>query len=129
VANVTTMEGMFRDASSFNQPLEQWNVTNVTTMYGMFSYASAFCNNAEGFAHPLWARGEVGDQSLYLERWKILYKEAKRFKAVVIGEHARADRPKTDGSAAGVAVGAVAQVLTMRGLAEEIESFLLCCRG
>jgi hypothetical protein len=46
------------------------------------------------------------------------------FKAVVVGEHVRADREKTDGSAAGVAVGAIAQVLTSEYLAAEILAFL-----
>jgi len=42
VGNVTTMEFMFYEASAFNQPLEQWNVGNVTTMEFMFYEASAF---------------------------------------------------------------------------------------
>jgi hypothetical protein len=46
------------------------------------------------------------------------------FRAVVMGENKRADRKKTDGSAAGVAVGVVAQVLTIPGLAGDIEGFL-----
>jgi len=54
-----------------------------------------------------------------------MYKEAKRFNALVLGEHKRADRKKTDGSVVGVAVGAVAQVLTIPGLAGEIAAFLL----
>ena len=115
------MGGMFWGASAFNQPLEQWNVSNVATMQGMFSNATAFHGNAENFSRPLWtSTDEEG-----LMRWKVMYKEAKRFNALVIGEHARADRPKTDGSAAGVAVGVVAQVLTTPGLAGEISAFLL----
>ena len=55
-----------------------------------------------------------------------MYRDAKRFNALVLGEHKRADRKKTDGSAAGVAVGVVAQVLTTPGLAGEIAAFLLC---
>ena len=42
MSNVTTMEGMFYDAISFNQPLNEWNVSNVTTMDGMFYDASDF---------------------------------------------------------------------------------------
>ena len=42
------------------------------------------------------------------------------------GEHVRADRKKMDGSAAGVADGVVARVLTTPGLAGEIAAFLLC---
>ena len=36
VSNVTNMEKMFYKASAFNQPLEQWNVGNVTNTGGMF---------------------------------------------------------------------------------------------
>ena len=32
VSNVTDMEGMFQGASSFNQPLNNWDVSNVTDM-------------------------------------------------------------------------------------------------
>ena len=121
VANVTTMELMFADASAFNQPLGQWNVANVTTMENMFLVASAFNReNAEQYPRPLWARnGSAG-----LEQWKQSYKNVMAFNAVVLGEHVRADREKTDGSAAGVAVGAVAQVLTSEYLAAGILAFL-----
>jgi hypothetical protein len=54
-----------------------------------------------------------------------MYRDAKRFNALVLGENKRADRKKTDGSTAGVAVGVVAQVLTMQGLAGEIAAFLV----
>merc|ERR1712093_725069 len=40
--NVTDMGGMFRDASSFNQPLNDWRVDKVTDMGVMFAFASAF---------------------------------------------------------------------------------------
>ena len=120
VANVTTMREMFHGASAFNQPLGQWNVANVTTMYSMFDDASAFHRNAEQYPQPLWARnGSAG-----LQQWKQWYKRVMPFKAVVLGEHVRADREKTDGSAAGVAVGAIAQVLTSEYLAAEILAFL-----
>ena len=119
VANVTIMERMFFRASAFNQPLDQWNVANVTTMYKMFLGASSFLDNAEQYPRPLWARNENAG----LQRWKELYK-LMAFKAVVVGEHVRADREKTDGSAAGVAVGAIAQVLTSEYLAAEILAFL-----
>ena len=39
---------MFRDAHSFNQPLNKWNVSNVEDMEDMF-------NNAESFNQPLHA--------------------------------------------------------------------------
>jgi surface protein len=119
VANVTTMKEMFWHASSFNQPLEQWDVANVTTMESMFYDAYAYYVNAEQYPRPLWARNDKAG----LQRWKELYK-LMAFKAVVVGEHVRADREKTDGSAAGVAVGAIAQVLTSEYLAAEILAFL-----
>jgi surface protein len=36
------MSGMFRDAYSFNQPLNSWNTSNVTDMTFMFNSATAF---------------------------------------------------------------------------------------
>jgi surface protein len=33
---------MFLDATSFNQPLNNWNVSNVIAMYKMFNWASSF---------------------------------------------------------------------------------------
>ena len=42
VSNVTNMESMFENASSFNQPLNNWNVSNVRNMNRMFFGASSF---------------------------------------------------------------------------------------
>ena len=42
VGNVTRMEEMFYEARAFNQPLGGWNVGNVTTMEKMFFQARAF---------------------------------------------------------------------------------------
>ena len=36
VSNVTNMSNMFYGATSFNQPLDSWDVSNVTDMYSMF---------------------------------------------------------------------------------------------
>ncbi len=41
-SNITNMSHMFYQASSFNQPLNNWNVSNVTGMIRMFYNASAF---------------------------------------------------------------------------------------
>ena len=41
-SNVTDMQGMFYQASLFNQPIENWNTSKVTNMYLMFSEASLF---------------------------------------------------------------------------------------
>ena len=41
------MREMFKQASSFNQPLNDWDVSKVQTMNNMFMYALAF-------NQPLW---------------------------------------------------------------------------
>ena len=42
VSNVTDMTSMFNEAYSFNQPLNNWNVSNVTNMREMFYEAESF---------------------------------------------------------------------------------------
>jgi surface protein len=42
VSNVTTMRGMFINANSFNQPLDNWDVSNVDDMCFMFNEATSF---------------------------------------------------------------------------------------
>ena len=42
VSNVRYMGGMFWGARSFNQPLNNWNVSNVEYMVGMFYDAESF---------------------------------------------------------------------------------------
>ena len=42
VSNVTDMNRMFFNASSFNGDLSAWDVSNVTNMFGMFSGATSF---------------------------------------------------------------------------------------
>ena len=42
VSKVREMNCMFWNAESFNQPLDKWNVSNVTDMYGMFKEATSF---------------------------------------------------------------------------------------
>jgi surface protein len=36
VSNVTDMSDMFNGAESFNQPIDNWDVSNVTSMDGIF---------------------------------------------------------------------------------------------
>ena len=45
VSSVTYMSGMFGDATDFNQPLNSWNVSRVTNMDDMFNFATAFSQN------------------------------------------------------------------------------------
>ena len=42
VSNVTLMNKMFSGATSFNQPISDWDVSNVTEMWGMFARATSF---------------------------------------------------------------------------------------
>ena len=42
VSKVKDMDFMFQNAKSFNQPLNKWNVSNVTDIWGMFDGASSF---------------------------------------------------------------------------------------
>ena len=62
VSSVTDMSGMFSGATSFNQPLSGWNVSSVTDMSGMFS--SPFFR-ATSFDQPLndWDVSSVTDMS------------------------------------------------------------------
>ena len=57
VSNVTDMGWMFKEARSFNQPLNNWNVSNVNNMGYMFG-------GAESFNQPLhapWYHDEESD--------------------------------------------------------------------
>ena len=42
LTSVTSLRGMFRDASTMNQSIGHWNTSNVTNMLDMFNGASAF---------------------------------------------------------------------------------------
>ena len=54
--DVTNMWNMFQNATSFNQPLDKWNVSNVTNMRWMF-------RNATSFNQPLHAPWYAVEQS------------------------------------------------------------------
>ena len=41
-SRVTNMRWMFKNAESFDQPLNNWNVSKVTYMYDMFEEATSF---------------------------------------------------------------------------------------
>jgi hypothetical protein len=49
VSKVTTMSNMFGSAFVFNHPLYAWNVSSVTNMNNMFDYAVAFNQNLSGW--------------------------------------------------------------------------------
>ena len=44
-SSVSSMKGMFCNAYSFNQPINQWNVENVTEMSNMFCSAISLLIN------------------------------------------------------------------------------------
>lgn len=63
VSNVTQMNGLFRDAISFNQDLSDWDLSNVTDMSNMFANVTL---SVENYDNTLigWATdtsGTVGD--------------------------------------------------------------------
>ena len=58
VSNVTDMSNMFKEATSFNQPIGDWNVSKVTNMSNMYF-------NAKSFNQPIgdWDLSNVTDKS------------------------------------------------------------------
>ena len=44
VSNVTNMRAMFKNSEEFNQPLNDWDVSNVTNMSEMFMVAEGLIN-------------------------------------------------------------------------------------
>ena len=53
VSTVTDMRGMFKDAISFNQPLNDWNVSNVIDMSGMFWGATSFNQPLDNWSNKI----------------------------------------------------------------------------
>ena len=60
VSNVTNMREMFLHATSFNQPLNNWDVSNVTDMRRMFNGARSFNH------HAPWYHDEGSDTVTYV---------------------------------------------------------------
>ncbi len=67
LSNVTSMKSMFYGATSFNDPIGDWDVSNVTTMNSMFAYAYSFNQNISS-----WNVSKVTDMNS-------MFKEAKVF--------------------------------------------------
>jgi surface protein len=42
LSNVTSLDSMFRSATSFNSDISHWDVSTITDMYGVFAGASSF---------------------------------------------------------------------------------------
>ena len=49
VSNVNNMSYMFYNANTFNQPISSWNVSNVINMSNMFSFARSFNQSIENW--------------------------------------------------------------------------------
>ena len=50
---MTDMSEMFQNATSFNQPLNNWNVSNVTNMNEMFRNEARYRSHTSSFNQPL----------------------------------------------------------------------------
>jgi len=60
VSNVTDMQSMFFGASSFNQPIDDWNVSKVKSMRSMFAKATSFNQPLNSWdVSSVWDMGEI----------------------------------------------------------------------
>ena len=76
VSNVTTMGLMFQDATSFNQPLNNWNVSNVKTMVQMFDGATFFNQplnnwNVSNVTNMEWMFSDASCFNQPLNKWNV----------------------------------------------------------
>ena len=62
VSKVTYMSNMFANCTSFNQPLNNWNVSQVTRMWGMFQGCTSFNQSLNS-----WNVSKVTDMSSMLQ--------------------------------------------------------------
>ncbi|MEO1486109.1 MAG: BspA family leucine-rich repeat surface protein [Bacteroidota bacterium] len=49
VSNVTSLSGIFREATSFNQDISNWNVSGITNFQSMFEGATSFNQDLSGW--------------------------------------------------------------------------------
>ncbi len=75
-SSITDLSGMFEEATSFNQPVDNWDVSNVTNMKGMFRGASSFNHSLDSWDVSnvtdmsfMFSTATVFDQSL--NKWNV----------------------------------------------------------
>ena len=61
---VTNMDNMFNGATSFNKPLNKWNVSSVTDMKFMFADANSFQQTLCGAA---WVKSKASKTDMFDE--------------------------------------------------------------
>ena len=62
VSSVSNMNGMFRDAASFNSDISNWDVSSVTTMDGMFQNAASFNHK---LCQAAWVKSKASRKNMF----------------------------------------------------------------
>ena len=76
LSGVTTMQSMFQGASSFNDPIEHWDVSNVLIMEGLFYGATSFNQalnnwNVSSVVDFLYTFGNATSFNQPLDNWML----------------------------------------------------------